>query len=88
MSLSEVSDSARPPGLVWGVIWLLVAFLFFAAGILVGLAAFKVSSVPCFLLYCTRLDVNVLHSFLSAVAAICRPAGLGLTALLACPGIA
>lgn len=27
---------------VWGVIWLLVAFIFFAGGILVGLAAFKV----------------------------------------------
>lgn len=27
---------------VWGVIWLLIAFIFFAAGVLVGLAAFKV----------------------------------------------
>lgn len=28
--------------LVWGVIWLIIAFCFFAAGVLVGLAAFKV----------------------------------------------
>ena len=27
---------------VWGVIWLLIAFIFFAAGVLVGIAAFKV----------------------------------------------
>src|ERR1700722_11110740 len=31
---------------VWGFIWLVIAFLFFAAGILVGLAVFKVSRVP------------------------------------------
>lgn len=36
--LTMVSD--RPT--VWGVIWLLVAFVFFAAGVLVGLAVFKV----------------------------------------------
>lgn len=29
---------------VWGVIWLLIAIIFFAAGILVGLAAFKESA--------------------------------------------
>jgi len=27
---------------VWGVIWLIIAFVFFAAGIIVGLVAFKV----------------------------------------------
>ncbi|KAF7359364.1 hypothetical protein MSAN_01279000 [Mycena sanguinolenta] len=32
------------PSQVWGVIWLLVAFVFFACGILVGLAAFKQST--------------------------------------------
>lgn len=30
---------------VWGVIWLIIAFCFFAAGILVGLVAFKVRRV-------------------------------------------
>lgn len=28
--------------IVWGVIWLLIAFVFFALGVLVGIAAFKV----------------------------------------------
>ncbi|VDB84589.1 unnamed protein product [Peniophora sp. CBMAI 1063] len=32
------------PSQVWGVIWLLIAIVFFAAGILVGLAAFKESA--------------------------------------------
>ncbi|KAK7023914.1 peptidase M50B-like-domain-containing protein [Favolaschia claudopus] len=32
------------PSQVWGVIWLIVAFVFFASGILVGLAAFKQST--------------------------------------------
>ncbi|KAF8515889.1 peptidase M50B-like-domain-containing protein [Gautieria morchelliformis] len=32
------------PSQVWGVIWLIIAFIFFAVGILVGLAAFKESS--------------------------------------------
>ncbi|KAJ7090248.1 peptidase M50B-like-domain-containing protein [Mycena belliarum] len=32
------------PSQVWGVIWLIQAFIFFAAGVLVGLAAFKQSS--------------------------------------------
>ncbi|KAJ6618332.1 peptidase M50B-like-domain-containing protein [Mycena sp. CBHHK59/15] len=32
------------PSQVWGVIWLIQAFVFFAAGILLGLAAFKDSS--------------------------------------------
>lgn len=27
---------------VWGVIWLIIAFIFFAAGVIVGIAAFKV----------------------------------------------
>lgn len=27
--------------IVWGVIWLLIAFIFFACGVLVGIAAFK-----------------------------------------------
>lgn len=27
---------------VWGVIWLIIAFMFFAAGVLVGIVAFKV----------------------------------------------
>ncbi|KAH8114223.1 peptidase M50B-like-domain-containing protein [Phellopilus nigrolimitatus] len=31
------------PSQVWGVIWLIIAFCFFAAGIVVGLAAFKQS---------------------------------------------
>jgi len=32
------------PSRVWGVIWLIIAFIFFAAGIIVGLAAFKDSA--------------------------------------------
>jgi hypothetical protein len=28
---------------VWGVIWLIIAFIFFAAGVIVGIVAFKVS---------------------------------------------
>lgn len=32
------------PSQVWGVIWLVIAFMFFAAGIIVGLVAFKESS--------------------------------------------
>jgi len=32
------------PSQVWGVIWLLIAALFFAAGLLVGIAAFKESA--------------------------------------------
>ncbi|KAJ7168168.1 peptidase M50B-like-domain-containing protein [Mycena crocata] len=32
------------PSQVWGVIWLIQAFIFFAAGVLVGLAAFKDST--------------------------------------------
>ncbi|EGN96286.1 hypothetical protein SERLA73DRAFT_185956 [Serpula lacrymans var. lacrymans S7.3] len=32
------------PSQVWGVIWLIIAFLFFAAGVLVGLVAFKESA--------------------------------------------
>ncbi|KAJ6500459.1 peptidase M50B-like-domain-containing protein [Mycena sanguinolenta] len=32
------------PSQVWGVIWLIVAFVFFACGVLVGLAAFKEST--------------------------------------------
>ncbi|KAJ7702353.1 peptidase M50B-like-domain-containing protein [Mycena rosella] len=32
------------PSQVWGVIWLIQAFIFFAAGVLVGLAAFKEST--------------------------------------------
>jgi len=32
------------PSQVWGVIWLIVAFLFFAGGIIVGLVAFKEST--------------------------------------------
>jgi len=32
------------PSRVWGVIWLIVAFIFFGAGIIVGLAAFKESA--------------------------------------------
>jgi len=32
------------PSQVWGVIWLLIAFAFFAAGVIVGLVAFKESA--------------------------------------------
>ncbi|KAJ7929270.1 peptidase M50B-like-domain-containing protein [Mycena leptocephala] len=32
------------PSQVWGVIWLIQAFIFFAAGVLIGLAAFKEST--------------------------------------------
>ncbi|KDQ18573.1 hypothetical protein BOTBODRAFT_63492 [Botryobasidium botryosum FD-172 SS1] len=32
------------PSQVWGVIWLVIAFLYFAAGIIVGIVAFKDSS--------------------------------------------
>jgi hypothetical protein len=33
---------------VWGVIWLIIAFLFFILGVFVGLIAFKVRFVPVF----------------------------------------
>ncbi|KAH7100035.1 peptidase M50B-like-domain-containing protein [Auriculariales sp. MPI-PUGE-AT-0066] len=32
------------PSQVWGVIWLIIAFIYFAAGVIVGLVAFKESS--------------------------------------------
>ena len=32
----------HPCSTVWGVIWLIIAFVFFAAGVIVGLLAFKV----------------------------------------------
>jgi len=32
------------PSQVWGVIWLIIAFLYFAAGVIVGIVAFKESS--------------------------------------------
>jgi len=32
------------PSQIWGVIWLVIAFIFFAAGVLVGLAVFKQSA--------------------------------------------
>lgn len=32
------------PSRVWGVIWLIIAFIFFAAGVIVGLAVFKESA--------------------------------------------
>jgi len=32
------------PSRVWGVIWLIIAFVFFAAGVIVGIAAFKESA--------------------------------------------
>lgn len=31
---------------VWGVLWLVIAFVFFALGIIVGLVAFKVTHLP------------------------------------------
>ena len=31
---------------MWGFIWLIIAFCFFALGIIVGLVAFKVSYIP------------------------------------------
>ncbi|RDB24261.1 hypothetical protein Hypma_008574 [Hypsizygus marmoreus] len=34
------------PSRVWGVLWLIVAFIFFAAGVIVGLVAFKLFSHP------------------------------------------
>jgi hypothetical protein len=46
VNTSDASEFAKRygccPPQVWGVIWLIIAFIFFAAGILVGLAAFKV----------------------------------------------
>lgn len=33
----------------WGLVWLIIAFAFFAAGIIVGLVAFKVWNTPRFL---------------------------------------
>ncbi|KAH7890036.1 peptidase M50B-like-domain-containing protein [Phlebopus sp. FC_14] len=32
------------PSQIWGIIWLLIAFIFFAAGVIVGIVAFKASS--------------------------------------------
>ncbi|KJA21073.1 hypothetical protein HYPSUDRAFT_759141 [Hypholoma sublateritium FD-334 SS-4] len=47
INTSDASEFARIcgccPSRVWGFIWLIIAFCFFAAGILVGLVAFKVS---------------------------------------------
>ena len=57
---------------VWGVIWLIIAFCFFAAGILVGLAAFKVNRA---LIHHNRVLTSDLPS------GICQPAGRGLEAL-------
>ncbi|KAG2365866.1 peptidase M50B-like-domain-containing protein [Suillus spraguei] len=45
---SDASAFARVcgcfPSQAWGLIWLIIAFIFFAAGVLVGLAAFKETS--------------------------------------------
>jgi hypothetical protein len=39
---STSDERSLIPLSVWGVIWLIIAFMYFAAGILVGLVAFKV----------------------------------------------
>jgi hypothetical protein len=39
---SNVPSSPSNSPVVWGVIWLIIAAMYFAAGILVGLAVFKV----------------------------------------------
>jgi len=45
---SDASEFAKRygccPSQVWGVVWLIIAFIFFAAGVLVGIAAFKESA--------------------------------------------
>jgi hypothetical protein len=48
VNASDASAFARIcgccPSQVWGVIWLMIAFIYFAAGVLVGLVAFKESA--------------------------------------------
>ena len=59
--------SRKPCDAVWGVIWLIQAFIFFALGVLVGLVSFKV----CFtLLWC---DTAFIRTFLLEISS--RAAG-------------
>ncbi|KAJ1310473.1 hypothetical protein OPQ81_007206 [Rhizoctonia solani] len=44
------------PAQVWGVIWLLIAFVFFACGVLVGIAAFKDTAAEQAAASCLSLD--------------------------------
>jgi hypothetical protein len=50
--------------LVWGFIWLVQAFVYFALGVVVGLVAFKVSSPIAFFsdpnlkTYCSKISLN------------------------------
>ena len=46
-SATSVSLRAHKIPAVWGVIWLIQAFVFFAAGIIIGIVAFKVRSSWC-----------------------------------------
>ena len=72
VSLSPLIRAPLTALSVWGVIWLIIAFCFFAAGILVGLAAFKVNRA---LIHHNRVLTSDLPS------GICQPAGRGLEAL-------
>jgi hypothetical protein len=58
---------------VWGVIWLIIAFIFFVAGILVGLVAFKVGNAA--QLRISAIDVlhsKAQHSKHKIVSIFCR----------------
>jgi len=68
------------PSQVWGVFWLIIAFCFFAGGILVGLAAFKESAAQ---------QATDAEHFLpvpgssGARALACSPAGVSVAAVCA-----
>jgi hypothetical protein len=53
VKLPVSGEYSLKPVSVWGVIWLLIAFMYFAAGVIVGIVAFKVFT------YCSR-SVTVL----------------------------
>jgi hypothetical protein len=80
---SDASAFARVcgccPSQVWGVIWLIIALIFFAAGILVGLVAFKQSAAQ------QKADAShflpVPHSHSGAVSATGIPNEFVMTAL-------
>ena len=85
VALRKVCSTSNPPPAlhlpsryaVWGVIWLLIAFCFFAAGLIVGIVAFKV-----------RFSSPVYHRTLLFIhsPAIRRTASIRLATFSARPG--
>ncbi|KAI0933533.1 hypothetical protein AcV5_005656 [Taiwanofungus camphoratus] len=70
------------PSQVWGVLWLIIAFCFFAAGILVGLAAFKESAAQQASDSQHFLPVPGSHSAASSLSVSFRIVGLSVGAAL------